>query len=174
MKILTAILLSLATSSAWAAESPIGEAIQKDGMQIGAVYLQSVVMHPNMPGMGANTDIHLEADIHALKGNKQGFGVGEWIPYLQIAFHMTKVAPASKWEATGYLLPMVANDGPHYGVNLKLDGPGKYHVSYHINPPSYNGFLRHADMETGVNSWWDPIDVSWDFTYTGTGKKGGY
>jgi uncharacterized protein involved in high-affinity Fe2+ transport len=68
----------------------------------------------------------------------------------------------------------VASDGPHYGANVKFDGPGKYHVAYTINPPSKVGFLRHTDKETGVGAWWQPFTVDWDFTYTGTGKKGGY
>jgi len=24
---------------------------------------------------------------------------------------------------------MVASDGPHYGANVRMDGPGKYHVA---------------------------------------------
>ena len=69
---------------------------------------------------------------------------------------------------------MVASDGPHYGANLKLDGAGKYHLTYHIDPPPYQGFYRHEDEETGVGRWWEPFDLSWEFAFVGTGKKGGY
>lgn len=68
---------------------------------------------------------------------------------------------------------MVASDGPHYGANVRMDGPGKYHVAYEISPGAH-GFLRHTDKETGVSVWWQPFTTEWDFIYTGTGKKGGY
>jgi uncharacterized protein involved in high-affinity Fe2+ transport len=71
-------------------------------------------------------------------------------------------------------MAMVANDGPHYGANVKLDGPGKYKLSYHVQPPPYQGFYRHTDKETGVGEWWTPFDIEWDFSYAGTGKKGAY
>ncbi len=171
-KIVIAVLLTSATTSVFAAETPIGQAIGKNGMEIGAVYLQSVTMEPALPGEDNPSDIHLEADIHAIKGNPNGFGVGEWIPSLQVTFHLTK--EGSAWQKTGSLMAMVASDGPHYGANVKMDGAGKYQLTYHINPPPYNGFLRHIDKETGVGKWWTPFDVSWSFTYLGTGKKGGY
>lgn len=113
-----------------------------------------------------------EADIHAVKDNKNGFGPGDWIPYLGITYHLTK--EGSAWTSFGAFMPMVANDGPHYGTNVKLDGPGKYRIVYHIMPPPYQGFYRHADKETGVGEWWAPIDVQWEFVYAGTGKKGAY
>jgi uncharacterized protein involved in high-affinity Fe2+ transport len=171
-KIVISVCFSLLATTVLAAETPIGQAVQKNGMQIGAVYLQSVVMEPAMPNDVTPTDIHLEADIHAVKGNQNGFAVGEWIPSLQISYHLSKVN--STWQQTGVLIPMVASDGPHYGANVKMNGPGKYHLTYHINPPSYNGFARHTDKETGVAKWWQGFDMSWDFTYLGTGKKGGY
>ena len=36
-------------------------------------------------------------------------------------------------------MPMVANDGPHYGDNIKLMGPGKYHLKYTVYPPNSPG-----------------------------------
>jgi uncharacterized protein involved in high-affinity Fe2+ transport len=165
-------LITLVSLPAFAAETPIGEPIEKNGMEIGAVYLQAVLMEPDMPHTPGPADIHLEADIRALKNNPNGFAVGEWIPSLQVSYHLSKTG--STWQQTGTLMPMVANDGPHYGENIKLNGPGKYHLTFAIKPPSYNGFARHIDKETGVGKWWDPFEVSWDFTYIGTGKKGGY
>ena len=171
-RILAGIFLSAVSCCVLAAETPIGQAVEKNGMEIGAVYLQAVMMEPVMPNDAGPADIHLEADVHAVKGNPNGFGVGEWIPSLQVAYHLSKVG--SKWEQTGTLMPMVASDGPHYGSNVKLNGPGKYHLTYHLNPPTYAGFVRHVDKETGVAKWWQGFDVSWDFVYVGTGKKGGY
>lgn len=170
LKFMLAGVALAAAAMTQAAELPIGDSVSKNGMDIGAVYLQAVKMQPMMPGMEG--DIHLEADIHAEKGNKNGFGEGEWIPYLDIAYHITKVG--SDWSATGNFMSMVASDGPHYGSNVKMDGPGKYHLIYTIYPPSYNGFARHFDKETGVEEWWTPFTLEWDFTYLGTGKKGGY
>ncbi len=180
----TIVLLLCFTQRVNAAEHPIGQAVEKNGMEIGAVYLQPVVMMPTLKTFPKNPDAHLEADIHALKNNPNGFGVGEWIPYLKIAYHIVKLDKNGKeflnaqglpqWEATGSFMPMVANDGPHYGANVKFDGVGKYRLTYNIEPPSYNGFFHHKDKATGVGPWWKPFSVSWDFVFLGTGKKGGY
>ncbi len=169
---IAASTLLIGTGSAAAGEHPLGDPVERNGMEIAAVYLQSVKMVPMQPGMIKPTDIHLEADIHAIKGNKNGFGEGEWIPNLQITYQITKAD--SDWSTIGTFMPMVASDGPHYGENIKLDGTGKYHVKYRINPPPFNGFYRHTDKETGVGKWWVPFDVEWDLTFLGVGKKGGY
>lgn len=160
------------TSNVQAAEVPIGEPVKQDGMEIGAVFLQPVVMEPMMPGMKSSQDIHLEADIRALAKNPNGFGPGEWVPYLGVTYRLEKLG--SDWSSMGQFMPMVASDGPHYGANVALDGPGKYQVSYKIAPPPYQGFYRHTDEETGVDRWWAPFEVSWEFVYVGVGKKGAY
>jgi len=164
-------LLASGVTTISAGEQPIGDPVEKNGMEIAAVYLQPTMMEPMLPGMG-KADIHLEADIHALKGNNNGFGEGEWMPYLDISYTITK--KGSDWSITGHFMPMVASDGPHYANNIKLDGPGKYHLKYHIKPPAYNGFYRHTDKETGVGAWWVPFDLEWDFAFVGVGKKGDY
>jgi uncharacterized protein involved in high-affinity Fe2+ transport len=72
---------------------------------------------------------------------------------------------------------MVASDGPHYGDNVKLAGPGKYTLKMIISPPSANAsahFGRHVDKETGVGAWFKPFTVVNEFTFAGVGKKGGY
>jgi uncharacterized protein involved in high-affinity Fe2+ transport len=169
--IVAAALAAFAVTPALAGEQPIGEPVERNGMEIAGVYLQAVQMEP-MHAHHGGTDIHLEADIKAIKGNNNGFGEGEWVPYLGVTYELTKVG--SSFKKTGTLVPMVASDGPHYGDNVKMDGPGKYHVTYRISPAAH-GFLRHTDKETGVGKWWAPFDVAWDFTYVGgTGKKGGY
>jgi len=168
-----AAALMLACAPVLAGELPAGEPVEINGMKVGGVYLQAVEMEPAMPGQeAAKTDIHLEADIHALKGNENGFAAGEWMPYLDIAFVLTK--KGSAWKSAGPLLPMVASDGPHYGANVKLDGPGQYSLSFTIKPPHGHGFMRHTDKETGVGPWWKPFEYKGDFKFVGTGKKGGY
>jgi uncharacterized protein involved in high-affinity Fe2+ transport len=169
---IAAVLLMVVAGTLQAGEHPIGDPVEKHGMEIAAVYLQPVMMEPMLPGMMQPADIHLEADIHAVKGNQNGFGAGEWVPYLGITYHVSKVG--SDWSTSGAFMPMVASDGPHYGENIKLDGPGKYQVRYHIVPPPFNGLYRHTDKETGVGEWWAPFDLEWDFAYAGAGKKGGY
>ena len=74
-------------------------------------------------------------------------------------------------------MPMVANDGPHYGDNVKLQGPGKYKMTLVIAPPTankHNMFGRHVDKETGVGPWFQPVTLTYDFVFAGTGKKGAY
>lgn len=168
---LLAASVSLPTVAA-AGEVPIGEPVEINGMEIAAIYLQAVKMEPMMPGMAMPKDIHLEADIRAAKGNPNGFGAGEWIPYLGITYLIQKVG--SDWQSVGHFHPMIASDGPHYGANVRLNGPGKYRLTYKITPPAYQGFYRHFDKETGVGEWWAPFALEWEFTYVGTGKKGGY
>ena len=122
--------------------------------------------------MTTNMDIHLEADIQAAQDNQNGFSAGSWVPYLEVAYHIKKVG--SDWSAHGSFMPMIANDGPHYGANVALDGPGEYALDYEIVPPIRNGLYRHTDEETGVSKWFAPFHTSWTFTFVGVGKKGTY
>ena len=132
---LTSLSLLLAFSlPALAVEYPIGAPQNRNGMEIGAVYLQPVLMEPD--GMMARpeaSDIHIEADIHALDNNPNGFAEGDWIPYLVVQYEVTKAGDAK--PVKGDMMPMVANDGAHYGDNIKLKGPGKYKVRFTIYPP---------------------------------------
>jgi uncharacterized protein involved in high-affinity Fe2+ transport len=171
-----ALTAALAAAPAFALETPIGKPQKQSGMEIAAVYLQPVPMEPaGMMKSVADSDIHLEADIKAESDNKNGFADGAWIPYLGIAYEITKAGSAQK--ITGEMMPMVANDGPHYGDNVKLAGPGKYTLKLSVGPPGASAhahFGRHTDKETGVGPWFKPFTVQYEFTYAGTGKKGGY
>jgi uncharacterized protein involved in high-affinity Fe2+ transport len=169
--ILAAALPILTSTKAIADDVEIG-VVEQNGMEIIAVYIQPVTMEPMLPGGMKLSDIHLEADIHALKDNQNGFAEGAWVPYLDITYTISKVD--SDWSTTGGFMPMIASDGPHYAKNIKLDGAGKYKLTYNIAPPPYNGFYRHTDKESGVGPWWEPFDLEWEFTYVGVGKKGGY
>lgn len=162
--------------SAVAAEYPIGKPQEREGLEVAAVYLQPVEMEP--PGImrsAQDSDIHLEADIHATADNKNGLPEGAWAPYLNIRYTLKKMGADTVKEGT--LMPMVANDGPHYGDNLKLEGPGKYTLTFIVGSPEtsdMNHFGRHVDKETGVAPWFNTFEVKYDFVYAGTGKKGGY
>ena len=131
-----ALVLSAALAApALALEYPIGVPQQRAGMEIAAVYLQPIEMEPEgMMRKVSESDIHIEADIHALANNPNGFEEGAWIPYLVVKYEVSKIGGDHK--VAGDFMPMVANDGPHYGENIKLAGPGKYKVKYTILPPS--------------------------------------
>ncbi len=165
-----------AVQSASAMEYPIGKPHIINGMEIGALYLQPVTIEPDGMMLPAEkADVYLEADIHAVKDNPTGFAEGDWMPYLQVSYKLIKVGGHQTNE--GYLMAMVANDGPHYGENIKLFGPGKYHLTFFISPPVQIGhhfFGRHVDKETGVGPWFKPFQVEYDFIFAGIGKKGGY
>lgn len=164
------------TTSAVAAEYPIDKPKILYGMEIAAIYLQPIEMEPaGMMGDPQQTDIHLEADIHATSNNINGFADGEWVPYLVIRYELKKMG--NEQIVKGEMMAMVASDGPHYGDNVKLMGPGRYHLSLTILPPSANEhahFGRHVDPETGVAPWFKPFTVEYDFVFAGVGKKGGY
>jgi hypothetical protein len=164
----------LASGGARAREYPIGKPVTQSAMEVSTVYLQPIEMDP--PGMmraAAESDVHLEADIKATAGNTNGFADGEWIPALDVHYEVLKLDSGEK--VSGELMPMVANDGPHYGDNAKLFGPGKYRLTVQVAPPGpAQHFGRHVDKETGVAAWFKPFEVKQDFVYAGTGKKGGY
>ncbi len=163
----------VAAAPAYAREHSIGQPVVTDGLIFRPVYLQPVHMAPSLPGMNEGMfDAHLELDIHADKNNPQGFAPGAWIPYLTVSYEIEKLG--GHWSTFGTLMAMTANDGPHYGANVKFDGPGKYRIQFRILPPPYSGFFRHTDKETGVAAWWKPITKHWDFAYVGVGHKGGY
>ncbi len=163
-------------SAVVAKEYPIGQPQKVAGMEVAAVYLQPVEMDP--PGMmrdAKDSDVHLEADIKAAKDNPNGYAEGDWVGYLVVNYELTKAGDSRTIK--GSLMPMVANDGPHYGDNVKMMGPGKYKLKLTVMPPSENPhvhFGRHVDKETGVGPWFKTFSVDYDFTYAGTGKKGAY
>ncbi|MBR1747132.1 MAG: iron transporter [Clostridia bacterium] len=113
-------------------------------LSCGAVYFQAVSM--NDGNTAEDYDCHLELDIAALENN-YGYGVGDWVPYLTVGYIITK--DGSTWTNSGTFMPMSADDGPHYGANVKMDGAGAYKVSFTISFPSTSTYLLHIDEETG-------------------------
>ena len=168
------LALLLITPPALAKEYPIGEPQLCPGLEVGAVYLQPIEMAPvGMMRPTADSDIHLEADIRATEDNRQGFQEGSFVPYLNVAFSLQK--QGSDTPISGDFHAMVANDGPHYGDNVKLQGPGKYQLTFTLLPPGGHGSLgRHTDKETGVEPWFERCELHYTFVYAGIGKKGGY
>ncbi|MFN7971977.1 MAG: iron transporter [Acidobacteriota bacterium] len=147
-------------------EYPIGEEQVRYGMKLAAVYLPPVTVDGQdvIPEAGKER-IHLECDIHAVKGNENGFGIGEWIPMLTITYELLHVPTGKK--ITGELAPMVAKDGPHYGATLKMVGTGQYKLTYAIKNPGHKGLGRHTDPVTGVKDWFPDFSVDWTFQYEG-------
>lgn len=174
-----ALCAALPAAPAAALEYPIGAPQNVAGMEIAAVYLQAVDMEPDgHMRRAAESDIHLEADIHALGSNPNGIPEGAWVPYLLVKYELAKVGGSDVIK--GEMMPMVASDGPHYGDNVKLQGPGRYRVKFMVYPPNAaenphgSHFGRHTDRATGVRPWFKPVTIEWEFTYAGVGKKGGY
>lgn len=109
-------------------EFPIGEAKTINTLEVAAVYLKPIDMEPRGIDLPASqADIHLEADIHAAEANPNGFGAGEWVPYLTVSYRLENQDTGK--VLTGNLMPMVAVDGPHYGANIKMPGTGNYKLS---------------------------------------------
>ncbi len=160
-------LLSGATAMAFEEkikEYPIGSGKVVSNMKIDAVYLKPIDMEPRGTDLpSSQADVHLEADIHATTGNLNGFGAGEWIPYLTVSYELVNTDTGEK--KTGKFMPMVAKDGPHYGSNVKMMGAGNYKVIYTIEPPIKQGFGRHTDVATGVGKWFQPFTVEYTFKW---------
>ena len=156
--------VGLAGLPAAAKEFYVGEPVVKNAMQLVPHYLLGIEMEPMVKGMAMGPNaVHIEIDVHATKEDKHGFKEDEWIPYLTISYSIEKVG--TKLKKTGTLLAMTAGDGPHYANNVELMGEGDYKLTFHFDPPSKAGFVRHVDKETGVPVWWEPFSESWTFHY---------
>ena len=142
----------------------VGEPVIRNDMQLVPHYLLGIEMEPMVKGMAMGPRaVHIEIDVHATKDNKYGFKEDEWIPYLTIGYTIEKVGTTLK--KSGKLLPMTAGDGPHYANNVVLMGDGDYKLTFHFEPPSKAGFIRHVDKQTGVPNWWQPFSQSWTFHF---------
>jgi len=101
----------------------------------------------------------LAVDVRAARGNKNGFGINEFVPYLTVTYTLTPKAGGP--PVNGQLHPFVGREGLRYGNNVPAPAPGPYTVSVTMEPPIKTGFGRHTDMETGVARWWPPFQVDW-------------
>lgn len=146
-------------------EVPIGDPQDVEGMTVAAVYFGPADMEPMSGPSADEADIHLEADISAAKGNKTGFGVGEFVPNLTIDYTLTKEGSGEVIE--GSMMPMNASDGAHYGNNVKMAGAGNYELMLKIASPEKQGYVLHTDAETGVEGrfWKKPLELKYTFAY---------
>jgi hypothetical protein len=102
-----AAVVLVAMASVTAAEYPIGKQHIEAGMEVGAVYLQPITMEPEgMMRKASDSDMHLEADIRAVKNNPNGFAEGDWMPYLQVTYELTKAGTTQ--TVKGDMMGMVA------------------------------------------------------------------
>lgn len=114
------------------------------------------------------TGLFLAVDVRGAKGNKNGFGSGEVVPYLSVSYTLRQQDRGEVQQ--GQLHPLVTRQGMKYGNNVKLAGPGTYILSLTIEPPLKVGFGRHTDLETGVARWWKPFQVEWTFQHSPSAK----
>lgn len=142
-------------------EYPIGEQKEVGPYIVSPVYFQPVDMYPATTAgiKKEDSSCHLEADIHLLPSMSTAFGFGApeknedgeeegaWVPYLTVKYEIVK---DGKTVDEGTFMPMNAEDGPHYGANIKKDAlsNGKYKLKITIVPPKE--YLLHIDQETGV------------------------
>jgi uncharacterized protein involved in high-affinity Fe2+ transport len=148
----------------------IGEPVTRDGLKIVPGYLTGTEMDRTPAGMSSGPgSIHLQADVTATGEEAHGFPENAWIPYLAISFILTKEG-APTYKRNGLLYPIAAKDGPHYGADVDIAGPGTYRLTYLISPPTAHGLLRRTDTAGGVPAWWKPITVDWTFTYPGKSR----
>jgi len=153
-------------------EIPIWEDEEVGFLNVNGVYFQPVPMSNGNENY-EDFDLHFEADVSALP-NDLGYGVGDWVPYMTVDFELTG---ASTGEViSGTFMPMNADDGNHYGANIKMPTADTYSVKLTFHSPEENGFLIHLDDETGPGgdfsefSWplvlelenvWDYAPVEW-------------
>jgi uncharacterized protein involved in high-affinity Fe2+ transport len=120
-----------------------------------------------MNGPAPSDMIHIEADIHATAENPNGCALNEFIPYLTVRYAIVPQGETAKSlePIRGDLMPMVARDGWHYGASIPMPRAGHFKLTYTIEPPTAAG--RHSDPATGVDPWWKPFEVSFDWDYPG-------
>lgn len=145
-------------------EVPIFEDVEKEFLNLTAVYFQAVDMTGGYKA--EDYDCHLELDVKALK-NGLGYGTGDWVPYLTVNYEVTKNDTKEK-VSEGTFMPMAASDGPHYGANIKMDGDGLYTVKFTVKFPDSSTYLIHTD-ETGPDTHDFPNAIEytydqWQFT----------
>ncbi len=101
----------------------------------------------------------LAVDVRAARGNKNGFGLNEFVPYLTVSYALKPKAGGEPVQ--GQLHQLVTRRGLRYGNNVPAPAPGPYTLTLTIEPPIKAGFGRHTDTETGAGRWWQPFQVEW-------------
>jgi uncharacterized protein involved in high-affinity Fe2+ transport len=151
--------LVLAASVAQAA--PIGAPITRDGVEITAG-TETGVQFDRAPTSLSPDSIFLTADVRATRDEPHGFT--GFIPYLSISFTLTKDGEPT-YKKSGLLYPTASKAGPRYIGVAEMAGPGTYHLTYLVSPPSAHGMYRLTGKGDGVPDWWKPITAKWDFAH---------
>ena len=147
-----------------ASAAVIGEPVQREGLTITAGSESGSSLDRTPTGMARGADaVFFVADVRAGKDEPHGFAEHGFIPYLSISYALTK-DDAPTFKQAGLLYPVASKSGPHYAAGAQLSGPGIYHLTYIISPPSTHGMMRQTDKAGGVPDWWKPITASWTFT----------
>lgn len=138
------------------------------GLGVAVEYFQPINLDGAMMHPAEDADIHLEADITATADDPDGYAEGDWRPYLTVTYRLAR-SDTGRSE-TGTLMPLVSYGSggagkPHYGDNLKLFGPGPYHLDLSVAPPP---------RQTGLGGALHPFTLHYDFVYAGIGKRGAY
>ena len=143
----------------------IGEPLQREGLEITARAETGGTLDHTPGGMARGDDaLFLVADVRAGKNEAHGFAEHSFIPYLSISYALSKDG-APTYKQAGLLYPAASKTGPHYAAAAQLSGPGTYHLTYIVSPPSTHGMMRQTDKAGGVPDWWKPIQASSTFTY---------
>ncbi len=151
---------------------PVGPPRIVQNLEIAPVYFQPIDLEGALMQSADGADIHLEVDIHAAQDDPGGYAQGDWRPYLNVTYRLTKIATGQ--TLSGTLMPLVSYGGkagaaagkPHYGDNLKLLGPGKYRLDLSIAPPD--------QAQAGIDAAFAPFSLHYEFVYAGIGKRGAY
>ena len=163
--VVSAALLAICTAAISGQAAVLGGPLLRDGIEVVPSLLSGVELDRSPAPVGRGPDaVFLVADVHAAKGDAHGFGERAFIPYLSVSYALTK-DDAPTFKRAGLLYPVAAKSGPHYAAATELAGPGTYHLTYIVSPPSAHGMLRQTDKSGGVPDWWKPITGSWTFTY---------
>jgi uncharacterized protein involved in high-affinity Fe2+ transport len=164
------LLLSVALIPTQALAAVIGGPLVRDGIEIVPSMLSGVELDRLPATMSRAADsVFLVADVHAGKDEAHGFAEHAFIPYLSISYALTKEGTPT-FRQVGLLTPVAGKNGPHYAAAADMGGPGSYHITYIVSPPSAHGMLRQTDKLGGVPDWWKPITASWTFTYPSQSK----
>ena len=123
-------------------EYPIGDEVEKNQIRIAAVYLPPVEME-GMPGTGSSSLIHLEADIHATEGNRNGFAKDEFVPYLIVDY---AIEPA-RMAAFGQV------DRADPG-NVHADGRARWAALWGEHRDAQGGPLQIDLRDQAAFLWW--------------------
>ena len=156
-----AFVLLLVLLPATAEAAGLGTPLTQAGIEI-APGLETQVQFDRAPTSLAPDSVFLTADVHATRDNAHGFT--GFVPYLSISFTLTKDGEPT-YKKVGLLYPTASKSGPRYIGAAVMDGPGTYHLTYLVSPPSAHGMYRLTGKDNGVPDWWKPITAKWDFTY---------